>query len=260
MQDEKNIVLEHELIEWQHLNNYVIEIEKGFSTHFTIMLVLFTGILLVTISPSDARQNTVFVLGGSWRIVLLTVLPAVVLDLGYLAYQFRIIAIIRGHLAQLETSINSTIGKDVHMWNSYLYESYMAHNNFAYQFLVIPAGIVIMFIVLISIFSVYELVLGSDILPLFKTISYECRQSFFVIYLLITLVPGIIIACTFVTNERIRKRTKDVKHVKRLYQIYMTCEEKKVCDGKSSIEKRIDTKIDLVSRIRSTIIKIIGKK
>lgn len=37
--------------------------------------------------------------------------------------------ILRGHLAALEREMNDTLEEDVHMWNSALVETFMAHNN-----------------------------------------------------------------------------------------------------------------------------------
>ena len=55
--------------------------------------------------------------------------PVLISVFGYLSYQFRITVILRGHLSALEKSMNEKIGKNVHMWNSALVETFMAHNN-----------------------------------------------------------------------------------------------------------------------------------
>lgn len=52
------------------------------------------------------------------KYVMLIVPPGILSALAYLSYQFRITAILCGHLTDLERKMNKRLGEDVHLWNS----------------------------------------------------------------------------------------------------------------------------------------------
>lgn len=209
-------VLKHQLEEWKYLNTYIIDMDKGYSSFFSTVLLIFTGILLVALDPGDAISTV----GDGWRIISLAALPAMVLALGNLAYHFRITAILRGHLAQLELSMNEKVGEDVHLWNSYLVETHMAHNNWANKFLMVPAGILMLIVFAICYTTAYSLILGSSTIALIASWKIGTRVIIFCLYIIITLIPTVILGGTFFGNETVRKLTEDVEYIKRLYQRY----------------------------------------
>ena len=215
--EKRDEVLKHQLEEWKYLNSYIIEVEKGYVGFFNIILLIITGVILVVLAPVEKMPIT----GDGWRVVAFAALPAIVLIMGYIAYNFRIVAILRGHLNQLELSMNETIGEDVHRWNSYLMETHMRHNNKANKFLIIPAGIVLGFVFVICYATIYALLMGENPISLIAGWPHERRMFAFAVYIVITLVPSIVIAFTFAFNGRVSRQTGDSEYIKKIYNVYM---------------------------------------
>lgn len=135
----------------------------------------------------------------------------------YMSYQFRITAILRGHLAALELEMNKTLKSDVHMWNSALMETYMAHNNMINNMMMLP---VFAFILLILIYSCYIT------WNLLKNSNYG--KLCFGVYWIIIVIGIMIVFLPFLFNERIRKETENEKEVLRMYRRYRMAYKRKI--------------------------------
>ena len=116
---EKEKVLVHQLEEWKMLNDYVNSIDLSYQQPFVIIMAIIAGI--ATLLGENFSEELSFV-----YFIFPIGLAAVT---AHVSYQFRITAILRGHLARLEERMNERLGENVHMWNSALVETYMAHNN-----------------------------------------------------------------------------------------------------------------------------------
>ena len=104
---EEKTILHHQLEEWKYLNDYVNKMDTGYQQTFVILVTLLTGI--VSFISKDIKSTVVY---GIFLIPL-----GIIAMLAYVSYQFRITAIIRGHLAALEDDMNKALHKDVHLWH-----------------------------------------------------------------------------------------------------------------------------------------------
>lgn len=104
MIDLNRIVLEHQLEEWRYLNSYVNEMDLGYQKQMTLITAIFSIIIaLVTSSANDKADKA--------HDIILVIPPGIIASMAYLSYQFRITAILRGHLAALENKMNRTLKK-----------------------------------------------------------------------------------------------------------------------------------------------------
>lgn len=198
MNDEK--VLQHQLEEWKYLNDYVNKIDTGYQQTFVLIVTLFTGI--VAFISKDMKSTVVY--------GIFLVPPGIIAMLAYVSYQFRITAILRGHLAALEDDMNKMLHKDVHLWNSALVETFMAHNNDINSKMMIPMMVFIGGLTIYCIVVTY-LVLNKNFLCVVLWIGY---------WVLIFALASIVIF-PFFKNECIRAETYNEKRVVRNYKKYL---------------------------------------
>lgn len=196
MNDEK-IVLQHQLEEWKCLNEYLNKMDTGYQQTFVLILTLLTGIVAVV---SQNMKSTVVY--GIFLIPL-----GITAMLAYVSYQFRITAILRGHLAALEDDMNKMLHKNVHLWNSALVETFMAHNNSINSKMMIP----MMFFV--GGLTIYCMVVTYFILS-------KCVLLWIGYWFLIFVLASIVIV-PFFRNECIRAETYNEERVVRNYKKYL---------------------------------------
>ena len=92
MNQSDEIILQHQLEEWKYLNEYINKMDTGYQQTFVLLVALFTGIIMYI----SKDVNLII----SYVIFLIPL--GIISILAYVSYQFRITAILRGHLAALE--------------------------------------------------------------------------------------------------------------------------------------------------------------
>jgi len=196
----KTDVLNHQLEEWRYLNEYINKMDVGYQQSILGITTVF-GVLatVLTVSDSDILKWGFFVL----PLGLLTVFS-------YMSYQFRITAILRGHLAALEKSMNTELGQNVHMWNSALVETFMAHNNLINNGMMYP---ILAFVTLLMGYSVYITWI------LLETINFG--KILFAIYWIIITIGIAIVFLPFLFNTSIRHATENEDNVLKKYDKYL---------------------------------------
>lgn len=107
------------MAEWKYLNDYINQMDLNYQKLLTIMVSIFAGVTVLFASD----KNPDLLIG------IFIIPPGIIAVFSHLSYQFRITAILRGHLSALEKEMNETLNKDIHLWNSALVETFMAHNN-----------------------------------------------------------------------------------------------------------------------------------
>lgn len=200
MKQDKEIILQHQLEEWKYLNEYINKMDTGYQQTFVVLVTLFTGV----IAYISKDVNSIV----SYAVFLIPL--GIISILAYVSYQFRITAILRGHLAAIEEDMNKTIGKDVHLWNSALVETFMAHNNSINNMMMIPIG------VFIIVLSIYCIVFS------YMVISKSCISIIFLIlYWIVVLLLGIIVFVPFLENSDVRIETYYEERVLENYKRYL---------------------------------------
>lgn len=129
MDKERKDLLELYCEEWRATNQYVNDMDRNMGTFITICISILSGAgaLLLSVEKTDIPGCTYYLF------------PICILILfGYLCYQFRITAILRGHLAFIEDRMNEIAGKPIFMWNSVLIDTHMAYKNAANRITIIP--------------------------------------------------------------------------------------------------------------------------
>lgn len=206
--DEKNLtekeglILEHELEEWKYLNDYVNKMDMGYMQLISLLLAIITGIMAIAFSNVEIMKRIQY--------VFFLIPPVLISTFGYLSYQFRITAILRGHLSALEKSMNEKIGKNVHMWNSALVETFMAHNNMINNCFM-PINLVTVVIMVIIAWPVTQNI-SSD---------FPNGEWIFILYWLFIAVAAIIVIVPFLYNGRVRYETENTDRVNIAYQKYI---------------------------------------
>lgn len=199
--EQERIILNHELEEWRYLNDYVNKMDMGYMQLISLLLAIITGIMAIIFSNKQIMEKIE---------IIFFLIPVILISVfGYMSYQFRITAILRGHLASLEKSMNQKIGKNVHMWNSALVETFMAHNNSINSCLMPINLLAVIIMVIISWLTTWNI---SANLPAGKWI--------FIIYWCFIGGAAVIVAIPFFYNDRIRYATEDTDTVYRAYQKY----------------------------------------
>lgn len=198
---QERIILDHELEEWRYLNDYVNKMDMGYMQIISLLLAIVTGIMAIVFSNKQIMEKI--------EIVFFLIPPILISVFGYMSYQFRITAILRGHLASLEESMNQKIGKKVHMWNSALVETFMAHNNLINSCLMPINLLAVSIMVIISIVTTLKI---SATLPAGRWI--------FIIYWSLMAVAAVIVIIPYLHNERIRYEAEDTDRVLQAYQEY----------------------------------------
>lgn len=197
---EEKTILHHQLEEWKYLNDYVNKMDTGYQQTFVILVTLLTGI--VSFISKDIKSTVVY---GIFLIPL-----GIIAMLAYVSYQFRITAIIRGHLAALEDDMNKALHKDVHLWNSALVETFMAHNNSINNKMMVP---MMFFVGALSVYCmvVTYWILNNSIFSIMLWIGYW----------LMILVLACIVILPFFMNECIWSETYNEEKVVKNYKKYL---------------------------------------
>lgn len=164
------------------------------------MVSIFAGITALVSSESVVNEFL--------RVIFIIPLGLVAV-FAYISYEFRITAILRGHLAALEEKMNKELGEDVHMWNSALVETFMAHNNSINNMMMVP---ILCFILLLTIYCLYYTWKALVDIP-YAPLIFGCYWLIIVIGVAIVLPP-------FLQNDKIRKVTYDQEKVMDMYKKY----------------------------------------
>lgn len=191
-------ILEHQLEEWKSLNSYVNQINAGCQQSIVIIVAVLTGIYgLVGRQGAD---------GTGLNGVLLLLPPGLCVVLAYISYQFRVTAILQGHLAKLEDDMNAKLDAHPHMWNSALTNTYMAKNNEINKFVMIPA---LSFILLLAAMCFQ---------PVKEIIEHQIGVAAVWIYWAAIVIFAVMIIVPFFRNEKIRAAAYDEESVLKLYR------------------------------------------
>lgn len=185
----KKDILEHELEEWRYLNGNINAMENGYMQSISLMLTVVTGILAIVLSDKT---------GGNARFVFFLIPPILTVIMAFIGYQFRVTAILRGHLAHLEHSMNEKLKQDVHLWNSALVEMFMAKNNEINSFIMVPSFFAIAIVIAFSLYFTAEIC--GDMARYGKMV--------FGLYWLVETILAAIVLISFLKNERIRRTTE----------------------------------------------------
>lgn len=200
--EEERLILDHEMEEWKYLNDYVNKMDMGYMQLIALLLAIITGIMAIAFSDEEIMERVQY--------VFFLIPPVLISTFGYLSYQFRITAILRGHLSALETSMNNKMGKKVHMWNSALVETFMAHNNMINNCFM-PVNFVTVAIMVIIAWRVTHNI--SSNLP--------NGEWIFILYWVFIIVAAIIVIVPFFYNGRIRCETENTDRVNNAYEKYL---------------------------------------
>jgi len=214
--EDQETILEHYVNEWTMLNQYINAIDLGFEKILTIIIMVCGGTLtLVTL----IYENITPILGNVFFVVPLIFMAIFC----YLGYQFRIVAILRGHAARIEEEMNKILGKDIYLWNSALVETYMAHNNIPNQWMIIPISLVVF--------------ITSVICILFTLSIWHVHIC--ILYWGFIFIFSLIIFSQFLSNEKIRHKTYRTEDVMKLYYKYR--ENNLQCDKDEKNQTCINT-------------------
>ena len=198
MENEKEI-MNHEMEEWKYLNEYINKMDTGYMQIISLLLAVVTGIFALAFSQDNANI----------KIIIFLILLVLVAVFGYMSYQFRITAILRGHLAALENSMNKKIGKNIHLWNSALVETFMAHNNGINKNLMWPSFYAVIVMLIISFKETWSICYGT-----------VAGILIFILYWLFLVIMALIVIIPFFRNDKIRYETEDEETIFRAYQKY----------------------------------------
>ncbi len=180
-------ILNHQLEEWKYLNDYINRIDIGYQKSFATVIAIFTIVTaLLSINNSQMQYAVVFV-----------VPPGILVAFAFLSYQFRIVAIVRGRLSAIEKSMNSGLGENVHLLNSFLVDEYMAKKNLINRWMMAPFIFLVFVITAICVYFSCKWFSGSYMVIL-------------IIYWLIILVFAIVVLVPFLRNEIVRKEVDEV--------------------------------------------------
>ena len=205
--EDKKYLIDKSIEEWKALSQYIMDIDKSYSNYITIITAIssFTVALLeiINLKYCDSPNETL-------SYIFYIVPIAFIVVFGYMGYQFRITAILRGHLASLEDKINKELGEDIFMWNSSLVEVYMAHNNVPNNTLMIP---ILIFVLGITTLCVMET---------FKTGTL----LFNILYWILMVALSGLVLIPFFKNGDIRKKTYKTEEIIKKYNQYIGGKQK----------------------------------
>lgn len=196
----EEIVLQHQLEEWKYLNEYVNKMDIGYQQTFALFVTLLTGVLAFI---SKDINSTV-----AYGIFLIPF--GIIAVLSYISYQFRITAILRGHLAALEDDMNKKLNKNVHLWNSALVETFMAHNNSINNKMIIPMFGFVVALAAYCIVVTYW-ILNKNFLYIAVWLGYWA----------VIIILAVIVIKPFFMNDCIRSETYNEEKVVKNYKKYL---------------------------------------
>lgn len=201
-QEGKKLILNHQLEEWKCLNEYINSMDMGYHQSFVIMVSIFAGVTALFTGNFGTKELM--------KVIFIVPLGLVAF-FSYISYQFRITAILRGHLAALEEKMNEELGEDVHMWNSALTETYMANNNSINNFMMIPI-----------MFFIFLLVIYCGFLTWKALLDVPYAIVIYVVYWTLVAVGAAIVFPPFLKNDDVRHKTYNEKRVMEMYKNYRT--------------------------------------
>ena len=155
----------------------------------SLMLAVVTGILAIIFAAGAE---------GAVRFVFFLIPPVLTVILAFIGYQFRVTAILRGHLAHLEQSMNKKLKQDVHLWNSALVEMFMAKNNEINTFIMGPSLFAVGIVIVVSVYFTYGVCCDIDCYGM----------AIFAVYWLLEAALAAVILVSFLRNETIRRTTE----------------------------------------------------
>ena len=170
---------------WKTINEYSNRIELSYQ-FFSSLLISVIGVV-IAFCKDNLMPDKVF---DNKFIVLCFVPITVTAIIGYLAYNFRWVAVARMYSAAIEKEINSSLEKEYFVWDSDIVNKFMAKNNFVNR--VFLPVINFIFILSIAMFLNYSM-LSSKIDIYIK-----------VIYLIGTSVLFACSLVSFLGNEKVR--------------------------------------------------------
>lgn len=206
MNENDEIILQHQLEEWKYLNEYINNMDTGYQQTFVLLVALFTGIIMYI----SKDVNLII----SYVIFLIPL--GIISILAYISYQFQITAILRGHLAALEEDMNKKIGKDVHLWNSALVETFMAHNNSINNMMMFP---IMAFIIVLTGYCMY---FSKRVI-----VHFVFGDVIWVVYWIVVGILAAIVLIPFKKNGDVRIETYNEGRVLSKYKEYMEIRESK---------------------------------
>lgn len=195
--DEQKIILEHYANEWKMVNQYINEIDLGYDKFLTTVAMICGGFMTLLAFIFDKQVDVLRIVFGIVPIGFLVVF-------GVLSYQFRITAILRGHMACIEDEMNKILGRNIYLWNSALVEAYMAHKNWANSFLMVPVC--------------FLLIVSAACCIFFSVLLWPLLIN--ILYWSLFCVIALIILFTFSQNERIRHETYNTEEVVSQYHTF----------------------------------------
>lgn len=204
-ENKKSELLCHYANEWTMLSQYVNDLDRGYEKFLSLIALIAGGaVTLLTFIADGQHDNYSFI----FYIVPLAFLSV----FGVLGYQFRITAILRGHLARVEEEMNKILNNDVYMWNSALVEVYMAHKNAPNNFLMVPIMIFIIGVVAVCFILTWS----------------AGKLWFNIVYWAVVFILATVVLIPFFRNEKFRYSTYDTDIIINKYHEYKKEYEEKV--------------------------------
>ncbi len=197
LSEEEKFLVSNYIKEWETLNQYVTDMDKGYINYLSI----FTAIATAGVGVLAAIPN-VDVSSLKYCFYLIPLVFVVVF--GCLSYQFRITAILHGHLASIEERVNEIIGEDIYLWHSALTETFMHHQNVPNKGMMAP----------ICVFVIFTCVICG-----IETFTFE--------HLILNIIYWLLIVCLlffvwlpFFRNDKFRWKAYDTEKVMQKYEKY----------------------------------------
>lgn len=171
---------------WKTINDFSNKIELSYQLCSTLLLSIIGA--LVAVSKDNLVPEKMF----DRNFVILFFAPIVFTAIiGYLAYNFRWVAIARMYAAAIEKEINMSLDKGYFVWNSDIVNRFMAKNNFANRVFLPVVNTIL--IISTAVFLNYSI---------FCSTLYVYIK---VAYLIFTALLYICSLIPFLGNEQVRK-------------------------------------------------------
>ena len=178
--------LQEKIALWREINSYANRIEESYPKFYTLLITLLG--VVITIFHGNLVPEELF----DSKFIMLVFLPlATAAVMGYLAYNFRWVAIARMYATTIEKSINDTLNENVYVWNSNIIDEFMAKRNFT-NTKMLPVINALFFVFIAGLLN-YSMLVS----------KLNCVVK--IIYLIVTLTLFIVCACPFLKNDSIRK-------------------------------------------------------
>lgn len=171
---------------WETINEYSNRIELSYQ-FFSSLLISVIGVV-IAFCKDNLIPDKVF----DSKFIVLCFIPMVITAIiGYLAYNFRWVAIARMYSAAIEEEINSSLEKDYFVWNSDIVNNFMAKNNFVNRAFLPTVNFI--FIFSTATFLNYSM------------FHSKLDEYIKIIYLIVTASLFVGSLVSFLGNEKVRK-------------------------------------------------------